>query len=84
MSNIDPEKTSITNHTGRPKKSDYELVVNISRKLRNKYIAGSSRSLRLTNAPWSEDEFMTLVERAATKAAGGSIPSKATTRVVAL
>ena len=69
---------------GRPKKGEYILQVNISRRVRGNYVKGTSRSLALLNAPWQEDEFMALVERMAKKAAGKSVPTKATTRVVQL
>ena len=69
---------------GRPKKEEYVLQVNITRRVRGTYVKGSSRSVVLQNAPWDEDRFAAMVERMARAAAGGKVPSKSTTRVVAL
>lgn len=69
---------------GRPKKSDYVLQVSITRKLRNKYVKGSCRTLNLQNSPWEEDEFASMVERMAQKAAGKSIGRRPTTKTVTL
>ena len=60
------------------------LQVNIRRAVRGKYVRGTSRSLNLLNAPWEVDEFASLIERMARKAAGKSTPSKATTREAVL
>lgn len=80
--------TTTANRTtlGRPRKDEYLLQVNIARRVRGTYVKGSSRTVQFLNAPWTEDEFATMVERMGQKAAGKSLArlKKATTRTVTL